>query len=49
MPIVIQRRAEAQKEPHTISKEQKELAWEAIIKAYISKHPEVLQKVEVIP
>lgn len=47
MPIVVPRRRDAEITQIAVSKEQREIAWEAIIKAYINKHPEVLQGMEV--
>lgn len=47
MPIVVPRRRDAEITQTAVSKEQRENAWEAIIKAYINKHPEVLQGMEV--
>ena len=47
MPIVVPRRRDAEISQAAVSKEQREIAWEAIIKAYISKHPEAIQEMEV--
>lgn len=47
MPIVVPRRRDAEITQIAVPKEQRDIAWEAIIKAYINKHPEVLQEMEV--
>ena len=47
MPIVVPRRGDAEITQTTVPKEQREIAWDAIVKAYINKHPEVLQGMEV--
>ena len=45
MPIIIDRRAEAPINVPTLTPEQKEMLWGAIVRAYIEKHPEVFEEV----
>lgn len=47
MPIVISREAGAPVQASPMTQEQTNAVWEIILRAYLSKHPEVLRTPEI--
>ena len=46
MPITISRTGQAAAPAIQISQEQRDLLWEALLRAYIERHPEILSEKE---